>query len=282
MKSYKEFIIRTEPFLPEIITGILWELNIAGLVEEDNLIRVSAVKTEVNKKMVRDQLIKLMNVNLISNFSVEENEIENKNWNEEWEKSLKIIKVTDKMVIKTSMQKYEKKDDEIVIVIDPKMSFGTGEHQTTRLMLQFIEQYINDGMNILDAGSGTAVLAIACIKSGAKYALAIDNDELCLDNGLENIKLNNVEDSLDIRIAEIKDINETNFDLILANIQKNVLTDIAGEIAKRIIPNGLVILSGLLTDDEDETDKIYSSFGFKKIDKKQMDEWIALVFKKIN
>jgi ribosomal protein L11 methyltransferase len=277
MKTYKEFTIRTIPFLPEIVTGILWELNIAGLTEEDDLIKVFSIGRDLTKDIFNKQLTKLLNENLIESFTVEENQYENKNWNEEWEQSLTPIKVTDKIVIRPSLKEYTAEQNEIVITIDPKMSFGTGEHQTTKLMLQLIEKYIKKGMKVLDVGSGTAVLAIASVKLGAAKAVAVDNDELCFNNGNENIKLNEVEDRIEVRTGDIKDVNEFNFDMILANIQKNVLIEIADEISRRIKQKGIVILSGLLSGDEAAIEDIYQS-SFKIMDIKQMDEWIALVY----
>ena len=252
MKNFKEFHIKTNPFLPEIISGLLWELNISGLIEEDDFIRIFSERNNLSKKEIQNLLNKLKKENLVEEFSIKEFKLVNKNWNEEWEKNLKIIKVTDRIAIKPSSKNYTPNANEIVLTIDPKMSFGTGEHQTTKLMLKLIEKYVKPRMKVLDVGSGTSVLAIASVKLGADSALAIDNDELCFENGNENIKLNNVEDKVEIRNSEIKDIEEKKFDLILANIQKNIILNIADEIKRRLKKNGFVILSGLLTEDVDD------------------------------
>ncbi|HSP88661.1 MAG TPA: 50S ribosomal protein L11 methyltransferase, partial [Ignavibacteriaceae bacterium] len=199
-------------------------------------------------------------------------------WNEEWEKNLQVIKVTDRIVIKPSSKSYIPNKKEIILTIDPKMSFGTGEHQTTKLMLRLIEKCVRPGMKVLDIGSGTAVLAIAAVKLGAANAIAIDNDEICFENGNENISLNNVEDKVEIKIGELKEIKENNFDLIVANIQKNILLNISYDIGNRLNKNGLVILSGLLAEDEEDILSRYKETGLYFIEKEKMDEWIALVF----
>lgn len=279
MKTYNEFTISSDPFLPDIISGIFWEINILGITEEDNMIKVFADDSNITLEIIKNLLNRLIDENIIKSFSVDSKKLESKNWNEEWEKNLKPIRITNKLIIKPSSYSYKAKGNEIVIVIDPKMSFGTGEHHTTRLMLQCIQQYVKEEMKVLDVGSGTAVLAIASVKFGAVKAIAVDNDELCLHNGYENIKMNNVENFVEVRFGELKDISENNFDLILANIQKNVLIEIVDEISEKIKQNGLVILSGLLSDDEDDIVKIYSKSGFELIEKQQMNEWIALVFK---
>ena len=279
MKTYKEFQIRTNPFLPEIVTGVLWELNISGLMEEENFLKVFVNEDDISKSVIKKLLGKLMEEQLITDFSVEEKRLENRNWNEEWEKNLNVIRVTDKIVIKPSYKEYKPLKSEIVITIDPKMSFGTGEHQTTKLMLKLIEKHLKQGMKILDVGSGTAVLSIAAIKLGAELAIAIDDDELCLVYGNENCRINSIENKIDIRTGEIKDIEEKDFDLVFANIQKNVLIEIADQIKYRLKEDGLVFLSGLLDGDERDIVKHYTKIEFQLIDKLQLDEWIAVAFR---
>jgi len=279
VKTYKEFQIRTNPFLPEIVTGVLWELNISGLMEEENFLKVFVNEDDISKGVIKKLLGKLMEEQLITDFSVEEKRLENRNWNEEWEKNLNVIRVTDKIVIKPSYKEYKPLKSEIVITIDPKMSFGTGEHQTTKLMLKLIEKHLKQGMKILDVGSGTAVLSIAAIKLGAELAIAIDDDELCLVYGNENCRINSIENKIDIRTGEIKDIEEKDFDLVFANIQKNVLIEIADQIKYRLKEDGLVFLSGLLDCDERDIVKHYTKIEFHLIDKLQLDEWVAVAFR---
>ena len=278
-KTYKEFHIRTNPFVPEIISGLLWELSISGLTEESDFIKVFSPEHNLFKKEIETLLKRLIDEKVIDEFSVEEYELENKNWNEDWEKNLNIIKVTERIVIKPSYKEYISSSNEIVITIDPKMSFGTGEHQTTKLMLKLIENYVKPGMKILDVGSGTAVLSIASVKLGAYKAVAIDNDELCFENGIENSRINNVRNKLEVKTGEIKDISENEFDIILANIQKNILLDIAHDLKSKLKKNGLLILSGLLVEDEADIVEYYGKLNFTFIEKESMDEWIAIVFK---
>jgi ribosomal protein L11 methyltransferase len=221
--------------------------------------------------------MKLKNENFIESFRVEKEILEDKNWNEEWEKSREVIRISDRIVIKPTFKNYSAKENEIVLTIDPKMSFGTGEHQTTKLILQLLEDTVKPGIKVLDVGSGTGILAIASIKLGASKAVAVDSDEICLDNCNENCSLNQVVDSVKILTGEIDAVNENDFDLILANIQKNVLIEIAEKLKSRLNKNGFVILSGLLDSDFDVIRNKYYSIGFeiRRIEKE--DEWIALV-----
>ena len=280
MKKYKEFLITAEPFNSELISGILWESNISGINEEVNCIKVFSDDLSLSMEELKERLQNLKNENLLSSFTIEENIYENKNWNEEWEQSINVIHVNDKIVIKPTFRNYNPKPGQIVLVIDPKMSFGTGEHQTTKLFLMLLEKYTTSGARILDVGSGSGILAIASVKLGARYAIAIDIDEWCYDNAIENSKLNNVNDSIEVWQGEITDVKESDFDLILANIQKNILLEIAPEIYSRLKLGGIVILSGLLDYDEADIKTDFSALGLSFLETKTLDSWIALVFQK--
>jgi ribosomal protein L11 methyltransferase len=278
MKSYKEFIITTEPFNVEILSSILWELNIDGINEEVNCLKVFAQDENVTVHAIESELKHLQENKLLREFSVQENYIVEKNWNEEWEKSREVVHVSDKIVIKPTFKEYETKANEIVLTLDPKMSFGTGDHQTTKICLMFIEKYLKPGMKVLDAGSGTAILGIAAAKLGAQKVIAFDIDEWCYENGIENAQLNNVVDKVEIKKCELKDIEDESFDLIIANIQKNILLELAKGFKTKIKSSGILILSGLLEMDREAIVSKYSEVGFREIDYLKMDDWIGIVF----
>ncbi|MBN1638394.1 MAG: 50S ribosomal protein L11 methyltransferase [Ignavibacteriales bacterium] len=281
MKNYNLFKIKAIPFNAELISSIMWILDIEGTQELENEIYIFAnAEQNVTKQEISAILEKLKKENLIQNYEIAEEICENKNWNEVWEKSLNIIEVTNKIVIKPTSKKYLAKPGQIVITLDPKMSFGTGEHQTTRIMLKLIEKYIKKDDYVLDVGSGTGVLAIASVKLGAAKAIAIDNDEWCLDNGRENVELNDVKYKVDIRLGEIEQVQEKAFSLIVANINKHILLDIKESIYDKMEKGGRLILSGLLDIDYDDIMKNYLQLGLKQIDIIQMDEWLGLVFNK--
>lgn len=281
MKKYKEFLITADPFNPDILSSILWDLDITGINEDENCLHIYAeIESSINAGIITRQLEKLQSENLLVKYTVEESVFEEKNWNEEWEKSLNVIHVTDNIVIKPSSRNYEKKENEIVITIDPKMSFGTGEHQTTKLVIQLLEKYLRRGMKVLDAGTGTGILSIAAVKLGAGTTIGFDIDEWCFENATENSIINNVNENVEIRIGDISVIPEKAFDIILANIQKNILLELSGNFASKLKNDGLILLSGLLKKDENDIIRLYSSKGFRYLEIRQMDEWVALAFSK--
>ncbi len=277
MKKYKEFLITAEPFNPELLSSMLWELEITGINEDVNCLRVFAeMESSLTTDIINLQLAKLQSEKLLRDFRVEVSILEEKNWNEEWEKSLNVIQASDRIVIKPSAKNYEPKNNEIVITIDPKMSFGTGEHQTTKLVIRLLEKYAQKGIKVLDAGTGTGILSIAAVKFEASDVIAFDIDDWCYENAKENSELNNVTDKIDIRIGDINLISEREFDMILANIQKNILLELSGEFAERLKQKGIILLSGLLWDDEGDILEEYASKGFAHLETIRMDDWIAL------
>jgi len=278
MKNFFSYKIFTQPFDPELLSGLMWEFEITGLLENDDHISVfTSDNSSANEEQFSVALMKLKNEKLIESFKIEKEILEDKNWNELWEKSREVIRVSDRIVIKPTFKEYSAMPDEIVLTIDPKMSFGTGEHQTTKLILRLLEKYIKPGMKVFDVGSGTGILAVASVKLGASRAVAVDFDEICLENCKENSLINEVNDSVEIITGEIDDVKEKDFDLILANIQKNVLLEIAEKIKSKLKSGGVVILSGLLDIDKEAIEEKYHSIGFATLQIEKMDEWIAVV-----
>ncbi len=278
-KYYKEFLITAEPFITDIITSVLWNLDINGINEEVNCLKIFSKNLNLSQTDIENELNKLIENNLLRSYDVQENVLIERNWNEEWENSREVIRVSDRIVIRPSFKEYNAKENEKVIILDPKMSFGTGEHPTTKICIQLIEKYLIKGHKVLDAGCGTAILSIVAAKLGADKVIGFDIDEWSFENAIENIKINDAEKIVEVRKCSIENIEEKNFDLIVANIQKNVLIQIAPFIKLRIKPEGILILSGLIEIDIDEIRATYSSLKFSEINLLQIDEWFGLVLR---
>jgi len=279
MKNFFAYKIFCKPFDTDLISGLMWNFDITGLLENDDHITIFiSGNSSTTEEQIAEAMNRLKNDNLIESFRIEKELLEDKNWNEIWEKSREVIRVSDRIVIKPTFKEYSAKSDEIVLTIDPKMSFGTGEHQTTKLILRLLEKYVTKELKVLDVGSGTGILAIAAVKLGASKAIAVDFDEICLDNCKENCVLNEVSDSVEIITGEIDEVKEKDFDLILANIQKNVLIEIAEKINTKLKPKGVAILSGLLESDKIAIEKKYHALGLRTTHIETLDEWIAIAF----
>jgi ribosomal protein L11 methyltransferase len=276
-RTYFEVFVITEPFEPEHLSDLLWICSPLAISENESSLSLF-YDTDQGVDIVQSAMENFHQQGLFNSYTVFGEICEMRNWNEEWEKNLSVIRISDRLVVRPSCKEYIPNDNEIVLTIDPKMSFGTGEHQTTKLMLLLLEKYISAEQTVLDIGTGTGVLAIAAVKLGAQSAMAIDNDDWCYENGVENIKINEVEEKVTIRTAAIDQIEPMEYDVITANIQKNVLLEISRDIRMHLKEGGLLLLSGLLSGDESDIRRQYEQFGLIYIETLAMDEWIAIVF----
>ncbi len=200
--------------------------------------------------------------------------IEAKNWNAEWEKTIRPIRVSERIVITPSWHTVSAQPGDIVLTIDPKMSFGTGYHESTRLMLQLMEGAIRPGMTMLDVGTGTGVLAIAGVRMGCSSAIACDVDEWSYANARENALIHGVADRVTVIQGDISRTPCNRFDLVTANIQRSVILPILGDLTARC--GGELLLSGLLLGNEEEMDAALRQCGFAVRRKRAENEWFAL------
>ncbi|CAN5850555.1 50S ribosomal protein L11 methyltransferase [soil metagenome] len=169
-------------------------------------------------------------------------------WNAVWEAQIKPLAVGP-FVIQPTWSKEPPPPGKQVLWIDPKMSFGTGYHESTRLALRFLADMDVKGKSVLDVGTGTGVLAIAALSRGANYAIGVDIDPWSVTNGEENAHRNGMADVLEICEGSIESVPEAEFDLIFANINRNALIALMPELAARLTPAGHLIIAGLLIDD---------------------------------
>ena len=202
--------------------------------------------------------------------------VEKQNWNEEWEKNLRPIIVDDRCLVRAEFHKIEKKYP-YEIIITPKMSFGTGHHQTTHLMLKAQLDIDHQNKTVMDAGCGTAILSIMASKRGAKSIDAFDIDEWSVINGQENIE-NNHCNNINIRQGKITELAFSgSFDLILANINKNVLLAEMEQYASYLEPGGLLLLSGFYTHDIIDLAAAASHFGLQEKSRDERETWACLL-----
>jgi ribosomal protein L11 methyltransferase len=201
--------------------------------------------------------------------------VEEKNWNEAWEATIRPIQVTERIVIAPTWHPHTARPGEIVLTIDPKMSFGTGYHETTRLMLRLMEKHLSPGDTVLDVGTGTGVLAIAALKLGAARAIGVDNDEWSFSNARENSSLNGVDHLFSARLGELEQVPERGFGLVVANIQKNVIEGMLPGLTGRAAPGGRLLFSGLLTSDREAILASFAAAGLTLLEEMTENEWIA-------
>jgi ribosomal protein L11 methyltransferase len=210
-------------------------------------------------------------------------QIPDEDWNKKWKSFFEPIKITDHLVIKPSWRKYRKKDNEIIIELDPGMAFGTGTHASTSMCLQAIEELAGllqnkNNLSFLDVGTGSGILAIAAVLLDIKKGIAIDIDYQAIQCAKKNAEKNRVAENIDFSTTPLKKIPGT-FPLIIANILPHTLIDMKEELCLRLRHDGHLVLSGILqTKAETVKEAFCDELEFFKVIKKE--EWSCLVFKK--
>lgn len=205
--------------------------------------------------------------------------IEDKNWNEEWEKHyFQPIVFEGKCIIHSSFHQPEG-DYDYRILIDPKMAFGTGHHQTTGLILREILSMDLQDRSVLDMGCGTAVLAILASMRGANPITAIDIDEWAYHNAMENVQLNNIS-NINVLFGGAELLGVETFDVIFANINRNILLQNIPSYAKVLNPGGKLIMSGFYKEDIPSIREKCEQNGLKYLYFSEMDNWVAVVCEK--
>ena len=200
------------------------------------------------------------------------------NWNEVWESNFEPVFIDDFCTIRADFHLL-KVATPYEIIITPKMSFGTGHHATTQLMVGLMKDMDIKGKQVLDFGTGTGVLAILAEKMGAYYVLGIDNDEWSIENATENLKRNNCTKTTVLQVTD-EHLPPLTHDIILANINRNILLQYMAELYRDTKVGGTVLLSGLLIEDKDIIMQAAVNERFVFNEYRELNKWIAMSFKK--
>lgn len=207
-------------------------------------------------------------------------EIPEQNWNETWEKNyFKPIVIGDQVLIRSTFHKTDAKC-EYEILIDPKMAFGTGHHSTTWLVADRMTQMDFDNKKVLDMGCGTGILGILAGMKGATDLVGIDIDEWAYENCLENIKLNG-QDKMVVRLGGSEKIGDDQFDIVLANINRNILLNDMEHYARALVSGGSILFSGFYTEDLPMIRESAESHGLSFIGSADKKNWVVAEFRKI-
>jgi len=204
--------------------------------------------------------------------------IREKNWNEQWEKNFSPIEIENRVLIKAPFHRVP--NLEFTVIIEPKMSFGTGHHETTRLMLREMMQADLTDKEVLDMGCGTGVLGIVAKMMGASYLLAVDNDDWAFQNAYENFQRNNILQPWDVFPGDCAVLEGHTFHIILANINRNILLNDLPEYFKALKDHGTLIISGILSVDKEVLLAKAKDCGFTFVSSFYENNWISLNLRK--
>ena len=258
----------------EILIAELGEKAFESFIETETGISAYVQKDLWSETILEDIQI-LDNPEFKINYTFEE--IEQVNWNEEWEKNFEAIEVDGKCHVRAPF--HEKTSAEYDIVIEPKMSFGTGHHETTHMMIQHILETDFTNKKTLDMGCGTAILAILAEMKGAQPIDAIDIDNWCYLNSIENAERNNCK-HISVYEGDASLLVGKKYDIIIANINRNILLNDMQQYVDSLNENGILFLSGFYTEDIPVISESCTSKGLTYVKQFERNNWVALKFVK--
>lgn len=268
------FTIEPKELGSEILIAELGELEFESFIETEEGISAYIQKDSWNENILEDIYI-LQNPEFKISYTIED--IEQVNWNEEWEKNFNPIDVDGKCYVRAPF--HEKSSAEYEIVIEPKMSFGTGHHETTHMIIQHLLETDVKDKKTLDMGCGTAILAILAEMKGAKPIDAIDIDNWCYLNSIENAERNNCK-QISVYEGDASLLIGKKYDVIIANINRNILLNDMQAYVDCLNENGILFLSGFYTEDFDAINESCVSKGLTFEKEIVRNNWMSLKYKK--
>jgi len=266
------FTVEPKELGSEILVAELGELPFESFVESEFGVTAYIQKQFWNENIL-DDLFLLNSPQFVISYTIEE--IEQVNWNEEWEKNFEPIDVDGNCHVRAPF--HPKTDAEFDIVIEPKMSFGTGHHETTHMMIQHLLETDVKGMKTLDMGCGTAILAILAEMKGAEPIDAIDIDNWCYLNSIENAERNNCQ-HITVYEGDAALLKGKKYNLIIANINRNILLNDMQAYIDCLNPNGILLLSGFYEEDIPFINASCTEKGLAYVKKFQRNNWVSLKY----
>lgn len=264
-----------EAYQQDLLVAELAEIGFDTFEDTQNGFDAFIVASTFNEEHLKE----VLSGTEISGLAYTVHEIVPENWNEEWEKNFSPLVISENCYIRATFHEPQPQY-QYEIVIDPKMAFGTGHHQTTTMMMRYILQADLNGKVVLDMGAGTGILGILAAKRGAESIVAIDNDEVCYRSAIENAALNHVT-NLTSLCGSKEAIPAEQFDVILANINRNILLDQIEEYASVLKLGGEIYFSGFYEDPDLGMIKEHcAKFAISYQDHQKIGDWVAARFAK--
>ncbi len=258
----------------DLMVALLSGLTFDSFEELDNAI-VAYIHEDLWNDEFKQQLQELC---VKYKIDFEQESIKDRNWNLEWEQNFKPVEINDFCLVRANF--HSDKDDskyKYVLKINPEMTFGTGHHETTVMMIELMSNISCQGSKVFDYGSGTGILAILAEKMGASELLAVDNDELAVQNIKDNSALNEC-NKIESKYGETAEVGRFTYDLVLANINRNILEQEVVNLSLSLKKGGFLILSGILKTDEERIISLYENNSMKLINKMEMGKWVGIKF----
>lgn len=277
--DYYELLFTTHPtedYQQDLLIDALAGIGFDTFEEVEGGFKAYIPESDFDKKSLEENLAPYHEM---FSFGYEVNVIQQKNWNAVWESNFEPIQIRDKVYVRATFHQ-PKPEFPFEIVIDPKMAFGTGHHETTSMMMDLMLDTDFAGKDVLDMGCGTGILAILASKLGAKNVTAIDYDPVCYDSTIENSALNHI-GNIKAICGSKEVIPNVPFDIILANINRNILLDQIGRYSEVLKSGGEIYFSGFYeSPDLDIIKEEAAKYGMTYLNYKKKKDWVAARFQK--
>ncbi|MGD9327388.1 MAG: 50S ribosomal protein L11 methyltransferase [Cyclobacteriaceae bacterium] len=275
-RVYKVLTFLCDQIISDILVAELSNIGFDSFLITDTGFEASISLDQFDQKIL-DELID--SYSSLGAITCQSNEIREKNWNIEWERNFQPIVVEDQCVVRATFHKI-KKNYPVELIINPKMSFGTGHHETTYLMIQNQLNTDHKHKRVLDAGCGTGILSVLAEKLGADKIIGFDTDHWAFENSLENIRLNSCHRIKIIQGRIEKISSQDTFDIILANINLNVIIEDLNSYYELLPPRGILILSGFLVSDLNTLLESIEDLNITLMEQNSRNKWMSVILKK--
>ncbi|WP_243290610.1 50S ribosomal protein L11 methyltransferase [Bacillus sp. FJAT-47783] len=234
---------------------------------------VEGIKEAINNLLIYDIDLGLNQITI--------SEVNEEEWATAWKKYYHPVKISEKFTIVPTWENYERvHTDELIIELDPGMAFGTGTHPTTVLCIQALERTVHKGAHIIDVGTGSGVLSIACAMLGAKKVTALDLDPVAVESARLNVKLNKVHEVVQVKQNNLLDDVTEKVDIVVANILAEIILRFHHDAAKIVKPGGYFITSGIIQNKKNEVRDALIDAGFTIVETLVMEDWVAFIARK--
>lgn len=278
-KNWLQMTVPVSNETNELVSNFLFEIGVEGVVEGKGILTAYFPPPFSSDKLVQlvqnylDELKKMGHS--IPSITIRVDEIQDRDWNEEWKKNYGLVWISDRILIKPSWTALPQNPPQCTIEIDPEMAFGTGTHATTSLTLRLLQKNIHGNERILDIGTGTGILSIAAVMLGAKEAIAFDIDPVAAHTAVHNAMKNKVNENIHVFAGSLQSLVKTKFDVIVANVNRSVILKLLFSMPELLDYDGKIILSGILDSEETMLRDAFTAHRLQVLEMASEDEWVA-------
>ena len=266
--------------------GVYWELYDPAMVDampDDVLVKAWFERGEKERETLEAVRAHLEQLRAqggeVGTLALELTGVKDEDWSENWKKYYKPFRIGTHLVVRPTWEAYEAAPGDLVIELDPGMAFGTGTHETTSMCMQLLEKHLQEGMRVMDVGTGSGILAIAAARLGAREVLAIDIDPAAVKVARENIALNHVQDRVRAVEGDLCKSEAMPCDLAVANIVADAIRMLAAPLTRHLKKGGLLICSGIIREREQDVLAAALAAGYAVADRLEKGEWVALALR---